>query len=234
MASNGTRKLFSVERRQLASADGPTASASLDIGAVSGRLTEIEDKIDRLAEAVGDHEPSENGSGEVARAEIQEIRRKMLSLQLEVAALRHLRGQDEALSVAALELAEIVQTTERSANEILDSTEQIDRAVADLRGMIVDEDAEVLCDKIESLTAKIFEAANFQDLTGQRVNKVLRTIHEVEEHLDRMIEIWGRDHFATLPIPKRKGPITDDGNPLCGPALNGDGLSQADIDALFD
>ena len=62
----------------------------------------------------------------------------------------------------------------------------------------------------------------------------MRTIHDVEQHLDRMIDIWGRDVFATVPIPKPKDAITDDGNPLCGPALNGDGLSQSDIDALFD
>lgn len=234
MASNGPRKLFSVERRQLTAGDQSAEAMSFDLDTVAGRLNEIEQKIDRLAGVVGESGPAESGSGEDARAEIQEIRRKMLSLQLEVAALRHPKALDDGLSMAALELSEIVQTTENAANQILDSTELIDRAVAELRSLIMDESAEVLFDQIESLTAKIFESTNFQDLTGQRVNKVLRTVHEVEEHLDRMIDIWGRDVFATVPIPKPKDPITDDGNPLCGPALNGDGLSQSDIDALFD
>ncbi len=234
MASNGTRKLFSVERRQMAAGEQPVGAVSVDLDTVSGRLNEIEEKIDRLADAVAESEPSATGSSGDARAEIQEIRRKMLSLQLEVAALRHPKAQEDVLSVTALELAEIVQTTENAANQILDSTELIDRAVGELRSLIMDESAEVLFDQIESLTAKIFESTNFQDLTGQRVGKVLRTVHDVEEHLDRMIDIWGRDVFATVPIPKPKDPITDDGNPLCGPALNGDGLSQCDIDALFD
>ncbi len=207
---------------------------SIDLDAVSGRLNEIEEKIDRLADAVGESETTTAGPAEDARTEVHEIRRKMLSLQLEVAALRHPKALDDVLSETALELAEIVQTTENAANQILDSTELIDRAVGELRSLFMDESAEVLFDQIESLTAKIFEATNFQDLTGQRVNKVLRTIHDVEKHLDRMIDIWGQDVFATVPIPKTKDPITDDGNPLCGPALNGDGLSQSDIDALFD
>ena len=226
--------MFSVERRRLAADDQSAGPTSFDHDAMSGRLNEIEEKIDRLADAVGESEAAETGSAQDARQEIQEIRRKMLSLQLEVAALRHPKALDDVLSETALELAEIVQTTENAANQILDSTELIDRAVTELRSMIMDDSAEVLFDQIESLTAKIFESTNFQDLTGQRVTKVLRTIHDVEEHLDRMIEIWGRDVFATVPIPKPKDPITDDGNPLCGPALNGDGLSQSDIDALFD
>ena len=226
--------MFSVERRRLAADDQSAGPTSFDHDAMSGRLNEIEEKIDRLADAVGESEAAETGSAQDARQEIQEIRRKMLSLQLEVAALRHPKALDDVLSETALELAEIVHSTENAANQILDSTELIDRAVTELRSMIMDDSAEVLFDQIESLTAKIFESTNFQDLTGQRVTKVLRTIHDVEEHLDRMIEIWGRDVFATVPIPKPKDPITDDGNPLCGPALNGDGLSQSDIDALFD
>ena len=38
---------------------------------------------------------------------------------------------------------------------------------------------------------KIFEACNFQDLTGQRITKVVGTLKFIETHIVRMMEIWG-------------------------------------------
>ena len=38
---------------------------------------------------------------------------------------------------------------------------------------------------------KIFEACNFQDLTGQRITKVVATLKFIETHIVRMMEIWG-------------------------------------------
>ena len=76
------------------------------------------------------------------------------------------------------------------------------------------------------------ESCNFQDLTGQRTTKVITTLRHIEERIVAMIGIWGIEAFEELPVPQSE----NDGDEalLNGPAKAGEGISQADIDALFD
>ena len=82
---------------------------------------------------------------------------------------------------------------------------------------------------------KIFEACNFQDLTGQRITKVVATLKFIETHILRMMEIWGGlDAFKDIQaeaIAEREG----DARLLNGPKIDGEGghASQDDIDSLF-
>jgi chemotaxis protein CheZ len=47
------------------------------------------------------------------------------------------------------------------------------------------------------------------------------------------MEIWGRDSFEDL-NQKQETPKDDDKHLLNGPQLEGSGISQDEIDALFD
>jgi len=82
---------------------------------------------------------------------------------------------------------------------------------------------------------KIFEACNFQDLTGQRITKVVSTLKFIETHIVRMMEIWGGlDAFKDIEaegIVGREG----DAKLINGPKLEGEAghASQDDIDSLF-
>jgi chemotaxis protein CheZ len=84
----------------------------------------------------------------------------------------------------------------------------------------------------------MFEACNFQDLCGQRTTKVVNTLKFIEERVERMMEIWGEDTFDTVDHPEdvtaREAERAPVGEELHGPAEHGGGISQADIDALFD
>ena len=81
---------------------------------------------------------------------------------------------------------------------------------------------------------RIYEACNFQDLTGQRISKVVKTLAFVEERVANMMAIWGEAELATLPLPPSIEK-QDEGLDLHGPAQAGasDSVSQADIDKLF-
>lgn len=81
---------------------------------------------------------------------------------------------------------------------------------------------------------RIFEACNFQDLSGQRITKVIATLKFVEEHIPRMMETWGgieafRDYTAAA-IATR-----DQNTKSHGPKLEGDAgySTQEEVDALF-
>jgi chemotaxis protein CheZ len=94
----------------------------------------------------------------------------------------------------------------------------------------------LLSEEIQERVVSIFEACNFQDLTGQRINKVMTTMRFIENHVYEMMEIWGgvdaiKAHAPSI-IDTREG----DAKLLNGPKLDGDvgHASQDDIDALFD
>ena len=94
----------------------------------------------------------------------------------------------------------------------------------------------ILSEEISERVVSIFEACNFQDLTGQRISKVMTTMKFIENHIIIMMDIWGgvdaiKAHAPAI-IDEREG----DARLLNGPKLDGDAghASQNDIDALFD
>jgi chemotaxis regulatin CheY-phosphate phosphatase CheZ len=82
-----------------------------------------------------------------------------------------------------------------------------------------------LAKDIQDLVIKIFEACNFQDLTGQRIAKVMATLNFVEDHVTRVLE----------EIKNPSAARRDGAQYLHGPRLDNDSghVSQADIDEMF-
>ena len=77
------------------------------------------------------------------------------------------------------------------------------------------------------------EACSFQDITGQRVNKIGKTIRYIQDRIVAMIGIWDTEAFIDLPVKEEK-PQNNGEALLNFPALGNERLSQNDIDALFD
>ena len=94
----------------------------------------------------------------------------------------------------------------------------------------------MLSEEIQERVISIFEACNFQDLTGQRISKVMNTMKFIEQHIYEMMNIWG----GIDAIKAHATPIADtregDAKLLNGPKLDGDvgHASQDDIDAMFN
>ncbi len=88
----------------------------------------------------------------------------------------------------------------------------------------------------------IYEACNFQDLTGQRIARVCETLSFVEERILRMADIWGGLDSLSTAMAADIDAMRDKQSALgtyalaAGPALVGaEGhVSQDDIDALFN
>ena len=62
---------------------------------------------------------------------------------------------------------------------------------------------------------------------------MVNTLQFIEERVHDMISIWGAEAFENLPMPDRAGPEGET-EQLSGPQLQGEGISQDDIDKLFD
>ena len=95
-----------------------------------------------------------------------------------------------------------------------------------------DKKANKLLDSVADDTQEIFEACSFQDITGQRVNKITKSLGYVEQRVNSIVSIWGESALDEVKIEGITK--TEDEKLLNGPQLEGKGLSQADIDALFD
>jgi chemotaxis protein CheZ len=133
------------------------------------------------------------------------------------------------------ELDAIVGGTESATETILSGAEDIDQLASTLVARLKDEQNVALAQDIQDRVVKIFEACNFQDLTGQRITKVVATLKFIETHIVRMMEIWGGlEAFKDIEaekIAEREG----DAALLNGPKVEGEAghASQDDIDSLF-
>jgi chemotaxis protein CheZ len=134
------------------------------------------------------------------------------------------------------ELDAVVAGTERATEQILAAAEDIDQMASTLAARLKDEQDVSLVQDAQDRVVKIFEACNFQDLTGQRIGKVVATLKFIETHIVRMMEIWGGiDSFKDI-APEAMAVRDGDAKLLNGPKLDGEAghVSQNDIDALFN
>jgi chemotaxis protein CheZ len=137
----------------------------------------------------------------------------------EIATLRPRQLKVEQLPRAGQELDAVVKETEEATHTIMTAAE----GLMAWRGGAAD-----LGPSIESACMAIFEACAFQDITGQRVRKVVQTIHHIEQRLERLLALLGTD------MPEgADDDVIGDRALLNGPQLAGQGVNQAMVDELL-
>ncbi len=244
-------KLFSIERRaKKAGAAGVLKSANSDLppaaladGGVELILAQIAELRHEVAELRGVKEAEiaeDDDMKRDVRVEIAQMVRSIGRAKSQIAAIKNpVVGRDE-MEKASLQLEEITKQTEDATNEIMSAADEVEQLLKKIHSHTVeDPDISPLIDQASERLITIIEACAFQDLTGQRVTQVVRTLRYIESRVLAMIDIWGLEAFKDVDIPDEGG--AEDGHDpheeeelLNGPALGGQGLSQADIDALFD
>jgi chemotaxis protein CheZ len=134
------------------------------------------------------------------------------------------------------ELGAVVGGTEQATQQILEATEAIDQAATALAKVTSPDQQRLLSEEIQERVVSIFEACNFQDLTGQRISKVLATMKFIEHHIIVMMDIWGGIDAIKAHAPAAVDDRVGDARLLNGPKLAGDvgHASQDDIDAMFN
>jgi chemotaxis protein CheZ len=133
------------------------------------------------------------------------------------------------------ELGAVVGGTEQATQQILEATEAIDQAATALAKVTSPDQQRLLSEEIQERVVSIFEACNFQDLTGQRISKVMATMKFIEHHITVMMDIWGGIDAIKAHAPAAVDDRVGDARLLNGPKLPGDSghASQDDIDAMF-
>lgn len=113
------------------------------------------------------------------------------------------------------------------------NAEKIDEIVQGVRSQIQDSYVSSQLQEVSDLIVNIFESCTFQDLTGQRITKVVKTLDFIEKRVDSMLEIWGKNDIESQPM---SGDLVKvDGQlKLHGPQAKAEAISQSDIDKMFD
>jgi len=152
--------------------------------------------------------------------EVEELGRIIAAARAEIAALQADDITESHIPSATDELDAIVAHTAGATNSILEVCETLDQMAGKLDG----DGAAVLQDA----TTRIYEACSFQDITGQRITKVVATLKAIETKVSGLIEAFGGRRELPPPAPP---PI--DEPPMNGPQLPAMAMDQSDIDKLL-
>lgn len=143
----------------------------------------------------------------------------------EIASLQPVDLESARIPRAGLELDAIVQQTEEATNTIMEAAEEIMGADT--------ENAEAYQATTQDAVMRIFEACSFQDITGQRISKVVQTLSHIEQRVLELRNLMGVTEADVQEAMKDAEP-EGDAALLSGPALKGEGIDQTEVDSLMD
>ncbi|MEQ8227155.1 MAG: protein phosphatase CheZ [Rhodospirillales bacterium] len=170
---------------------------------------------------------------DLLHAEILNLFNYIQRVRKEVAAITRVDEGNGRFDNMSDQLDAIVQATAEATNSIMEIVEQNSDTLQKIRDKTDDPEIRALLDEVENNSSNIFEACTFQDITGQRVTKIARSVTYVESRVNSLIEIFGKEHLENVEI-EDEVEKTEDEKLLSGPQLEGEGISQDEIDKLFD
>jgi len=195
-----------------------------ELGAIRGRYPAAEPEwvadVVRAVMAAVRGEVGETERGLLA--EVEELGRTIANAKAEIAAL----GVDDItacdIPFATDELDAIVAHTASATNAILESCETLDAVAAELDGPGAA--------RLQDATTHIYEACSFQDITGQRITKVVTALKAIEQKVAQIVETFGARRAAP---PRDAEAPTGEAALLNGPQLPAAAMDQSDIDQLL-
>ena len=152
--------------------------------------------------------------------EVEALGRTIATAKQEIAALRVDDITASHIPLATDELDAIVSHTAAATDTILEVCETLDKVADGLTG----EPAE----QLQVATTRIYEACGFQDITGQRITKVVAALKMIEAKIAHIVATFS-DQREGQNIPKPE----EDVALLNGPQLPALAMDQSDIDKLM-
>ncbi|HBR69980.1 MAG TPA: chemotaxis protein [Rhodospirillaceae bacterium] len=131
------------------------------------------------------------------------------------------------IPTATDELDEVVRATAEATGTIMDACDIISTKAAE---------AGAPGEAITTEVMKIYEACSFQDITGQRIKKVVSTLTAIEVKVNALMKVLG-EKMPGLHAEGDGGDEEDgrvgDARLLNGPQMKDKAISQAEIDKLL-
>ena len=173
--------------------------------------------LSRIEKSIAIHrEPTEIDK---FRLDVLEMSRAIAKTHAEIAAIKPNELGGGRLFQASGELDSIVSATEQATSEILAAAEKIQETAWTLRESGVEGS---VCDGLDERATEIYMACSFQDLTAQRIRKVIDALGFLEKRVNTMVDIW---QFAEEPGDETSYKPDVTSGTILDPAM-----SQADVD----
>jgi chemotaxis protein CheZ len=223
----------------LAGLEGLPATSDHRIGEILTTVQELKRVLDpsqRMATEVVEAYRREIAQVYALKSELDAMKSAIASTKREIASIHRSEYAGKGMRRVAGELDAVVGATEAATTAILASVEEIELQATMLKAAGVETGNNDCIGAILERIVALYEACNFQDLTGQRINKIVGVLKFVEERLDKMIGAWGGlDAFKEL-LDREGDALSTERGLLNGPRLDEDPghVSQHDIDALFN
>ncbi|MCK5576502.1 MAG: protein phosphatase CheZ, partial [Sphingomonadales bacterium] len=161
--------------------------------------------------------------------EFRDLSNYIQNARVEIASLQPVDLEGEHIPRAGMELDLIVKSTEEATDTIMESAETIMNAIGG--------DVEVEKPNIENAVMQIFEACSFQDITGQRISKVVETLSHIEKRISDLGNLLGISDVdeSAVAVASEKNKLPEKHDVLArGPSLAGEGIDQSAVDALLN
>ena len=178
------------------------------------------DAIQRLQRSVlgAESEPAPAPQIPAMREDLNEIERTAEQTRK---ALRELDAERQRDGDLGSELSVIVAASAQAVSGVLSDADRIAEISTTMRAQGI---AEFVCDQLDGLAEHINTACAFQDLTGQRTQKVAAALHLLESRVQELVKLWQAESPVQAPAKNEL---------LSGPARDGEGLVQDQIDELL-
>lgn len=157
-------------------------------------------------------------------AELEELASYIRHAKQEIAAIKPKDISMSHIPHATDELDAVVGATEDATNKIMD--------VCDTISSIGGECTPEVNEKLIACTTRIFEACNFQDITGQRITKVVQTLKYIDGKVEALLKALGEE-IHREGGHQSAGDIDPEKALLNGPQLPHKAASQEEIDKLL-
>jgi chemotaxis protein CheZ len=159
--------------------------------------------------------------------ELREIAGYIDSMRDQIGALQVNEIKNSRIPAAGQELGAIVKATEAATNTIMECAETLMAADAS--------DPVAYKALVDEKMMMIFEACSFQDITGQRIAKVVETLQHIEDRVARFANVMkAKDFEGFLTDSERDRAARRERLLLHGPSLEGQGVDQSTVDTLIE
>lgn len=182
------------------------------------KVVEIISSVIRKVEEAGDT------SREAIYKELKDLRNLIEETRRDISSARMTDIGGKHIPTATDELDAVVAATETATEAIMDACDNL----GTVSGKLGAEDNQAVMNEV----TKILEACSFQDITGQRITKVVRSLKTIDEKVSRLLEIL-EDKIPGLPVSEEQDNRSADAKLMNGPAAPDKAVSQADIDKLL-
>lgn len=163
-------------------------------------------------------------------SELEELARYIRQAKQDIASIKPKDISTDYIPTATDELDAVVGATEDATNKIMDECDKL-TAIAET----CQEEAK---NQLTECVTHIYEACNFQDLTGQRITKVVETLKHIDARVEALVramgdEIHRSEGGSDAHHPRNIHGADPEKGLLNGPQLPQNAISQDDIDRLL-